>query len=76
MERPCPPLVGKAAPPALPDAEWTSWTWQEYYDESCQIAKALMATGMEQHGAANIFGFNSPEWFMARALTLLHNGPP
>jgi len=74
VERPCPGLVGKAAPPALPDAEWTTWTWQEYYDESCQIAKALMAVGMEQHSSANIFGFNSPEWFMAEMGAIIAGG--
>lgn len=72
--RPCPGLVGKVAPPALPDAEWTTWTWQEYYDESCQIAKALMAVGMEQHSSANIFGFNSPEWFMAEMGAIIAGG--
>lgn len=67
-------MVGKVAPPALPDAEWTTWTWQEYYDESCQIAKALMAVGMEQHSSANIFGFNSPEWFMAEMGAIIAGG--
>ena len=33
-----------------------------------------MATGMEQHGAANIFGFNSPEWFMAEMGAIMAGG--
>jgi long-chain-fatty-acid--CoA ligase ACSBG len=74
VERPCPPLNGKIAPPALPIADWTKWTYAEYYAESAAIAKALIAIGCKQHDASNIFGFNSPEWFIAEIGTILAGG--
>ena len=33
-----------------------------------------MAVGMEQHSSANIFGFNSPEWFMAEMGAIIAGG--
>ena len=39
VERPCPPLVDKKAPPALAPEDWTTWTYKAYYDECSEIAK-------------------------------------
>eukprot|EP01064_Diplonema_japonicum_P035702 TRINITY_DN7820_c2_g2_i1.p1 TRINITY_DN7820_c2_g2~~TRINITY_DN7820_c2_g2_i1.p1 ORF type:complete len:761 (+),score=146.65 TRINITY_DN7820_c2_g2_i1:58-2340(+) len=44
---------------------WKSWTYQEYYDESCMAARAFLALGLEKASGVCIFGFNSPEWFMS-----------
>ena len=67
---PIDPTTGRA-PDALPDAEWTQWTWQQYYDESAAVAKALMDCGVEQFGSVAIYGFNSPEWLMASQATIM-----
>jgi hypothetical protein len=61
----------KRAPPPLPDAEWTQWTWRRYYDESAAVAKALMDCGIQQFGSVAIYGFNSPEWLMASQATIM-----
>jgi len=45
------------------DGPWTRWTWSEYYAESQNVAKALLALGCEQFQAINVLAFNSPEWF-------------
>ena len=58
-------------PDALPDEEWTQWTWRQYYDESVAVAKALMDSGVEQFGSVAIFGFNSPEWLMASQAAIM-----
>ena len=61
----------KMAPDALPDEQWTQWTWAQYYEESASIAKALMDSGVEQFGSVAIYGFNSPEWLMASQATVM-----
>lgn len=39
-ERPCPALMGNGpAPPALPDDQWKTWTWKQYYDDVRKAAK-------------------------------------
>jgi long-chain-fatty-acid--CoA ligase ACSBG len=55
----------KKWPPPLPEAEWNTWTLQQYYDTVSTLAKALICSGVEQFDAVNIWGFNSPEWIMA-----------
>jgi len=64
VERPVPPLNGKEWPPALPMEEWKCWTYKEYYNDVVKAAKSLLKIGVQQHDAVNIFGFNSPEWFV------------
>ena len=45
--------------------QWTSWTWNHYYKEVTNFAKALINIGVEPYRTVNILGFNSPEWFAA-----------
>jgi long-chain-fatty-acid--CoA ligase ACSBG len=45
--------------------EWQSWTWNHYYKEVINFAKALINLGIEPYKTVNILGFNSPEWFSA-----------
>lgn len=59
------PKKGEAAPPALPLAQWKSWTWSQYIKDIRLVAKGFMSLGMEQHDSVNIFGFNSPEWLLS-----------
>jgi long-chain-fatty-acid--CoA ligase ACSBG len=44
---------------------WQSWTWNHYYKEVINFAKALINLGIEPFKTVNILGFNSPEWFSA-----------
>ncbi|CAD8081672.1 unnamed protein product [Paramecium primaurelia] len=45
--------------------KWITKTYQEYYNESLQFAKALIAYGISEMSAINIIGFNAPEWFIS-----------
>jgi len=66
VERPCPPLDKDGrAPPALAREKWTSWTYKQLYDECRQVAQGFVSLGFEQFDTVNVWGFNSPEWFMA-----------
>mmetsp|Transcript_13240 Transcript_13240/g.26381 ORF Transcript_13240/g.26381 Transcript_13240/m.26381 type:complete len:735 (+) Transcript_13240:212-2416(+) len=56
---------GDPVPEALDLDKWKSWTLQEFYNDSKKVAKAMIANGFVAHDAANIFGFNSPEWVIA-----------
>lgn len=66
VERPTPPLNGRDWPPALPMDQWKSWTYKEYINDIIKAAKSLLKLGVKQHDAVNIFGFNSPEWFIGQ----------
>lgn len=67
VERPVPQMdaVGNA-PASLPDGEWRTWTWQEYYDDSFALAKSLLACGLQRFEGVVVFGFNSPEWHISQ----------
>jgi len=70
-----PPLKkGESAPPALPLDQWTSWTWKKYHEEVRLAARALMKLGMKQFDSVNIFGFNSPEWFIGMYASMFAGG--
>eukprot|EP00511_Aplanochytrium_stocchinoi_P001512 CAMPEP_0204843982 /NCGR_PEP_ID=MMETSP1346-20131115/48294_1 /ASSEMBLY_ACC=CAM_ASM_000771 /TAXON_ID=215587 /ORGANISM="Aplanochytrium stocchinoi, Strain GSBS06" /LENGTH=852 /DNA_ID=CAMNT_0051983209 /DNA_START=114 /DNA_END=2673 /DNA_ORIENTATION=- len=74
VERPLPPLVGKDFPPAFKDEEWKKWTYKEYYEDSEKVAKAMIKAGMVKSDSVNIFGFNSPEWFMSQLGAIMVGG--
>jgi len=62
------------APPSQPRTvkeAWCEWTYREYYQESRDLAKALITKGVEQFDAVAIFGFNSPEWLMSSQATFM-----
>eukprot|EP01062_Namystynia_karyoxenos_P078783 TRINITY_DN8171_c0_g1_i1.p1 TRINITY_DN8171_c0_g1~~TRINITY_DN8171_c0_g1_i1.p1 ORF type:complete len:817 (+),score=277.22 TRINITY_DN8171_c0_g1_i1:117-2567(+) len=67
---------GKAPEGTDPDvpANWRVWTWSEYYAESCSAAKGFLALGLQDKNSVCVFGFNSPEWFMAQQGAMLANG--
>jgi len=54
--------------------QWRSWTWAQYRDESCAIAQASLACGLQYCDASAIWGFNSPYWHMASISTILAGG--
>mmetsp|Transcript_10864 Transcript_10864/g.26626 ORF Transcript_10864/g.26626 Transcript_10864/m.26626 type:complete len:795 (-) Transcript_10864:300-2684(-) len=59
-----------SAPPAMADEKWQTWTYAQYKAQSDMGARALMAMGVEQFGTVGIYGFNSPEWFLAEICTI------
>ena len=74
-ERPIKELAkGETPPPALPTEQWKTWTYNAYYAEACQAAKALMKVGVGVHDAVTIFGFNAPEWVMGEMAAILCGG--
>ena len=56
---------GQPPPPPLAAAAWQTWTYRQFYEQACAIGKAFMELGVEQYDSVAIFGFNSPEWFIA-----------
>jgi len=74
IEDPMPPLNGEEFPPALPLDQWKTWTFQEYYNDVCRSAKSLLKLGVQQHDAVNVFGFNSPEWFIGQMCAIFVGG--
>ena len=56
---------GAPVAPSLPWDQWTPLTWSEYHKMVRQCAKSFMKCGVNQFDSVNIFGFNSPEWFIA-----------
>lgn len=55
------------------DGKEIEWSWGRYYKEARSFAKATIALGMRERGAANIIGWNAPEWFIAFTGTILAN---
>lgn len=47
------------------NGQWTTRTYREYFEESCIVAKAFIALGLDRFHGVCIMGFNSPEWFIA-----------
>jgi len=74
VERPTPQLVGKRAASPLPLSKWKLWTWKQYYDECRIVARAFIQLGLEPYDGVSIFGFNSPEWFMAEIGCIMAGG--
>ena len=63
-EKPCPELQNPP-PPALPEAQWTTWTYKQYYEDSRKAAKAFVKLGFEPFDTVAIWGFNAPEWMLS-----------
>lgn len=77
------PKVFKMAAANFPDAPalmverngaWLQWSWCQYYNESCAMAKSLLALGFAPHDSVNVIGFNSPEWVIAQMAANLAGG--
>jgi len=73
VERPCPELKDGKAPPALPRDQWKTWTLGKYHADVQTTAKAYIKMGFKQFDTANVWGFNSPEWFIS-ALAAMYIG--
>lgn len=70
------PMIEKGAPvpEVLPESEWKKWTYKAYLQDSRSVAKAMIAYGLERGDSVNIFGFNSPEWFIGMMGAVLAGG--
>merc|ERR1740129_2472982 len=66
VERPCPPLQdGNKAPAPLPRQDWKTWSHSDYHNDVRKVAKAFIKLGFQQFDTVNVWGFNSPEWFIS-----------
>jgi long-chain-fatty-acid--CoA ligase ACSBG len=45
--------------------KWVSWTWTQYYQESINFAKGLIAMNIPSFKTVNILGSNAPEWLFS-----------
>lgn len=69
LELPCPSVENKSD-----KGEWTYWTFSEYYAQVQMVGKAMIKLGLQPHDGVNIFGFNSPEWFMGELGGMMAGG--
>jgi len=74
VERPCPELKDGKAPPALPRDQWTTWSLAKYHADVQTTAKAYIKMGFKQFDTANVWGFNSPEWFISAVAAMYIGG--
>ncbi len=74
VELPVPPIDAKKAPPSAPVDTWTTWTWKQYRRDVRLAARGMLALGLEEKDAVNIFGFNSPYWHMAEMAAIFAGG--
>jgi hypothetical protein len=59
VERPLPQLQADgSAKPSDHHELWKTWTFREYYEDACCVAKGLIKLGHQHHDAVAIFGFN------------------
>lgn len=59
---------------ALPRGKWMKWTWNQYNADMLNLAKAYMTFGFQAFDTANIWGFNSPEWFISTIAAMFAGG--
>jgi long-chain-fatty-acid--CoA ligase ACSBG len=70
------PAVGKdnKPPPALPDDQWTTWTYSEALADAQAIARGFIKLGFQHFDSVNIWGFNSPEWILGAMAATIAGG--
>jgi len=49
------------------------WTYQEYYNECCYFAAAIIELGVKERSCINIIGHNAPEWIIGCIGAILGN---
>lgn len=75
VERPVPELgADGSAKPSDHHELWKTWTYREYYEDANRVAKGIIKLGHEHHDSVAIFGFNSPEWFLAEIGAMMAGG--
>jgi long-subunit acyl-CoA synthetase (AMP-forming) len=61
-------------PRILETDKWSSVSYGQYYADCRKVARAFRDLGMEDLDAVNIYGFNSPQWFMGLFGAILGGG--
>src|SRR6185436_20650251 len=56
--------------------EWRTTSWSDYAAEVRQVAKGLMAVGLQPGQGVVIMGYNRPEWFIADLAAIAAGGVP
>ena len=56
------------------DNVWLEWTFDEYWEESKNAAKAFIKLGLERYHSVCILGFNAPEWLFAQLGAIMAGG--
>jgi len=56
------------------DGVWVKWSYEDYYKDVRDTAKAFVAMGLEPHNSVCIFGFNAPEWFFSDIGAIMAGG--
>ena len=64
-----PALSSKSA-----SGDWDTTTWSEFYNETMNLAKSLMASGFQKGDKLSIYSYNRKEWYMAYAAANFCNG--
>ncbi|CAL8126075.1 unnamed protein product [Orchesella dallaii] len=67
---------GRAALAVKRNGKWIKWTYEEYYRDVRNVAKAFIALGLQPNHSVCILGFNSPEWFIADLGAIMAGGIP
>lgn len=57
-----------------PTGEKKTYTWQQYYDASKAMARALASIGLERFESVNVLGFNAPEWLVSNMGAMMAGG--
>ena len=58
------------------EGQWISTNYETYYAQCLQVAKALLAVGLEVEGKICILSFNTPKWTIADIGCMLAGGAP
>ncbi len=56
--------------------EWRTTSWTEYAAQVRQVAKGLLALGLQPGQGVVIMGYNRPEWFIADLAAIAAGGVP
>jgi long-subunit acyl-CoA synthetase (AMP-forming) len=56
--------------------EWRATSWTDYAAEVRQVAKGLLALGLQPRQGVVIMGYNRPEWFIADLAAIAAGGVP
>jgi long-subunit acyl-CoA synthetase (AMP-forming) len=56
--------------------EWRTTSWTEYATEVRQVAKGLLALGLQPGQGVVIMGYNRPEWYIADLAAIAAGGVP
>jgi long-chain-fatty-acid--CoA ligase ACSBG len=65
-----------SGPEALPDAQWTKWTYGEYLRDVEYASAGFISLGAKLWDSIAIWGFNAPEWHISAVAGVFISCPP